>query len=771
MITGPPYTIDFNQDMDELVMYTAWDTYDNPSELGVIDMKIDKTAPITTDNHDGEVHANGYIVTLDCDDGQGSGCEETRYCVSGNGSGTCSPAATGSSVIVTCDSFSYCERVISYYSIDNIGNQELKKTSSTIKIDTRIPTCKITELPDYTTSTDVSLSWSGKDSGGSGSGVTGYMIWYRDNSGSWAVWQDVFPDTTTSGTFTGVDGHTYDFRCQARDDLSGWGSHSTPVSTYIDTTSPTASFVTIPEWTGQNPFTLSWSGSDSGSGMKDYDVDYGTDGQGWDAWLTDTTSTGEDFGNGNPVSLSDGDTYYFRMRGTDNAGLSSDWTDSQMVGIDFTLPACSIDDLDEYIKASQLTLSWSGSDTGSGIKNYDVDYSDDGDTWTSFQNQTSDTSKAAGLMDGEYHFRCRARDNADNMGDWSASEVTKVDTRAPGANVEYNSPVLIGEEVKVNVSLYDVSDITDAVLVYDDEEITEDEKTETDTNDWEVMWTLTASDYYGTDEFFVVTEDMHGNSRSHRFSFSTVMCDDGDTQECGTDEGECEEGTRTCVSGVWGDCLGDLEKRLEMCDGKDNDCDGEIDDGIDCDCVPGTTQECGTDEGECIKGTQACTESREWEPCEDGYTGPVVEICDGKDNDCNGEIDNGAGCCREGTQRPCGFSNVGICELGISACMNGVWGDCKRAAMPEPNEICGNDLDDDCDGDMDEGCGLCTNGVQDDEEDGVDCGGSCPLCGEFPWFILSIIGAVILIVALVMWWFMKSTGKELDWDTLKGKWS
>jgi hypothetical protein len=67
------------------------------------------------------------------------------------------------------------------------------------------------------------------------------------------------------------------------------------------------------------------------------------------------------------------------------------------------------------------TLTWTGSDTGSGVASYDVWRSIDGAAWKSIAPQTTATSLDTTLAPGHgYRFKVRARDRAGNVGNWSS---------------------------------------------------------------------------------------------------------------------------------------------------------------------------------------------------------------------------------------------------------------------------------------------------------------------------------------------------------------
>jgi hypothetical protein len=94
--------------------------------------------------------------------------------------------------------------------------------------------------------------------------------------------------------------------------------------------------------------------------------------------------------------------------------------------------------------------------------------------------------------------------------------------------------------------------------------------------------------------------------------------------------------------------------------------------------------------------------------CYDGYCvaeelSEEDEICDGKDNDFDGDIDKdryGNPLERSCYTGPYGTEGVGICHDGWQECVNGSWSSCYDEVTPE-KEICDGE-DNDCDGKDDE---------------------------------------------------------------------
>lgn len=181
------------------------------------------------------------------------------------------------------------------------------------------------------------------------------------------------------------------------------------------------------------------------------------------------------------------------------------------------------------------------------------------------------------------------------------------------------------------------------------------------------------------------------------------ICAEDESRTCGTNVGTCEYGLQHCVSGTWTECGGEVKPSEETCNGKDDDCNGSVDEGL--------TRTCGNNIGACRFGIQACVNGS-WSICT-GSVGPVSEVCNNSiDDDCNGIADD-EDCvpempCVDGQTKACG-SDIGVCQAGMQTCANCVWGQCMGSVGPNP-EICNDGLDNDCDGRIDKDCCTDTDG-------------------------------------------------------------
>jgi len=161
------------------------------------------------------------------------------------------------------------------------------------------------------------------------------------------------------------------------------------------------------------------------------------------------------------------------------------------------------------------------------------------------------------------------------------------------------------------------------------------------------------------------------------------------TTTCGL--GACEHTVQNCVGGAPQACNPLQGAKEEVCNGVDDDCDGGVDEDL------GTTT-CGL--GACEHTVDNCAAGKP-KVC-NPLQGAKEEVCNGLDDDCDGKVDDGLG------TTTCG---LGECLHTVQNCVGGAPQACNplEGALPD---VCGNGVDDDCNGKVDDACPLSCQAVK-----------------------------------------------------------
>ena len=210
-----------------------------------------------------------------------------------------------------------------------------------------------------------------------------------------------------------------------------------------------------------------------------------------------------------------------------------------------------------------------------------------------------------------------------------------------------------------------------------------------------------------------------------------------DRECCNLDEAS---GEATCGSDCDDNRPGVNPTVPEVCDGLDNDCNGEVDEGVlitffadadgdgygSLDPEASTVEDCTQPVGYAASRNDCDDDMAEIHP-------GAVEECDEIDNNCDGSVDPGCEC-TDGETQPCGepdgtggFVEEGECAIGTQRCVDGLWAECVGEVRPR-TETC-NDLDEDCDGRIDNGV-LRTFFLDADEDGYGDAATTTTACSE-----------------------------------------
>ncbi len=333
------------------------------------------------------------------------------------------------------------ERERGFYSSRDVSRYPRLVVNYSAHVDNQPPQASVNPLPQWSPSS-FTVSWGGTDPGGSG--IAYYDVRYQVNDGSWISW--INGTTATSATFVGSEPNKYGFQARGVDragNVQSWPSGA-QTSTTVDTTPPNATVDALPAFIFEQPFTVSWSGTDNLSGIKCYDVQYREAGGPWVEWFTCITETSTQVSG-----AQDGVTYELRARATDNAGNVQPWPNDPQTHttISTSGPVAWIVPFASGItQADQITVQWDGdSAPGTSISTYNIKYRFNGGSWITWLTNTTDTTDTLTNLksqDGGYCFQAQATDSQSRTGEWGGDQCIYVDRNEPFLTIKLYMPIV-----------------------------------------------------------------------------------------------------------------------------------------------------------------------------------------------------------------------------------------------------------------------------------------------------------------------------------------
>lgn len=267
------------------VSFYSVDKAGNKEEAQTIEVKIDKTAPLTTSDAKDIWSKEDVTVNLTEED-KHSGVTKTYYSING------SEYIEGTSFVVETEGLN----LVSYYSVDKAGNKEEPQTIS-VKIDKSAPV----------TTSDAPESWSTED-------VTVNLEASDQVSGVTATFYSINGSDYEEGTsFTLTDEGIHEVSFFSIDNANNMEDVQT-VEVKIDKTAPKVNMEVNEEYALNSTLSFLYTAEDTVSGIVDEKMIVTTPGE----------TSGKEVQNGSSISLDKPGVYNITILATNAAGLTTE---------------------------------------------------------------------------------------------------------------------------------------------------------------------------------------------------------------------------------------------------------------------------------------------------------------------------------------------------------------------------------------------------------------------------------------------------------------
>lgn len=295
---------------------------------------------------------------------------------------------------------------------------------------------------DYALSGEATLSWTAPTTNVDGTALTdlaGYKVYYGTSSGTYDTTVDA-GNVSTINIINLTEKETYYFAVTAYDTAGNESSYSNEVSKTIpDLTPPAISGIAATNITSFDA-TFTWTTNEAASSQ----LEYGTTTSYGNSTLPDNsmvTSHTVNLSGLLPVT-----TYHVKVVSLDSSGNSGSSADVSFTTLDLIPPSgtVSINNSAALTNTNSVILTLSCTDPESGCGQ--MQFSEDGDTWGSWENYSSIKSYILSNIEGTKNLKVKYQDNAGNVSDQYTASIT-LDTTSPAISAVTSGNISTTEAV------------------------------------------------------------------------------------------------------------------------------------------------------------------------------------------------------------------------------------------------------------------------------------------------------------------------------------